>query len=773
MRIKEFLVIRYGPLQSTGKILLGNFNLFFGKNEDGKTLTIDALVKLLLGRKAKDFKDIDRVEDSPDGYIIIEDDEGKEIKLPEKGNLTEVAGLTPSECRNIFVIRNSDLSIARESEFYARVMDQLTGLRTEEISRIREALLDIGRLTPGGTFLNIGDEKLKERLKSAEDLIGEIEGLSRRVKKEEFDKLEEESVGHREELDITQQKIETLGDARKRENYKKGKGALDKLETALKELKGLEIYNEEDKQLWRDCEKGIESLAEQEEEERKSLKGKKGNLGRVVDEISSKGQTFQVLDDKKEKLDDDIKPKLKDYGELIGELVSKESQAELFASLGKISTVLLVIFSLGVLLNPSLFFYILFGLILIPTLVSWFWRFHVGRRKAQLAKMFEGIRLELSKYGLDAANVEGVLSDIQKFEDKHSEKAKELEDLRVGEKALKDAVKEIEEKKIPEIRRRIKEENNKIDELRERSGAKSLSEYSKKLGLRQRYERALGEQESSLESLFGTEGETWEEKVSYWGREIKTLEEYRDKSRDIEPDEKIVSNLKSKAKSLEEELKEMSTDIADFRREFENVERQANEILRLEADYLHCETSVDLDRVNDKLQEFIDGNENNKDSVLEAMKIFEEIEKEEKEKVSELFGKDSPVSKYFDEITDGLYEEVVFNQEAGSIEVKHKDGTTSGAEKLSGGTYDQLYLSIRLALGEKLLKGKRGLFIMDDPFVKADPDRLQRQIEVLKKIAKMGWQILYFTAKGEVKDVLEGEIKEGDINYVEVPSMYP
>jgi len=168
------------------------------------------------------------------------------------------------------------------------------------------------------------------------------------------------------------------------------------------------------------------------------------------------------------------------------------------------------------------------------------------------------------------------------------------------------------------------------------------------------------------------------------------------------------------------------------------------------------------------LQESIDENETNKDDVLEIMRIFEEIEREEKEKVSELFGKESPVSQHFKEITGSLYQKVIFNQERGKIEVERKDGLVLDAEKLSGGAYDQLYLSIRLALGEKLLKEKKGFFIMDDPFIKASPDRLKRQMKVLKKISSSGWQIIYFTAKGEVKEALKEDIDNRIVNYIEV-----
>jgi uncharacterized protein YhaN len=203
------------------------------------------------------------------------------------------------------------------------------------------------------------------------------------------------------------------------------------------------------------------------------------------------------------------------------------------------------------------------------------------------------------------------------------------------------------------------------------------------------------------------------------------------------------------------------------------VKREADEVLKLELEEpLYCETSVDLKVIRDKLQSFINKNENNKDNASKAIEILEEIEREEKAKVSELFGSEDPISKYFNEITNGLYLEVLFDQETMKIQVKRRDGKILTAEKLSGGAYDQLYLSIRLALGEKLLKGKKGFFIMDDPLVKADPDRLQRQIQTLKKIAELGWQVTYFSAKGEIKDALKEDIKASTINYVEVQGIF-
>jgi len=230
----------------------------------------------------------------------------------------------------------------------------------------------------------------------------------------------------------------------------------------------------------------------------------------------------------------------------------------------------------------------------------------------------------------------------------------------------------------------------------------------------------------------------------------------------------MISKMEKDGRACEEKYNDLTGKMRDLQKELEDVERETNKIIELDTGFLYCRTSVDLNAIREKLQEFIDSTDDNKDTVLKVIEIFEEIGVEEKGKVSELFGKKSDISGYFNKITGGVYEEVLFNRETERIEVKRKDGTILHAEKLSGGAYDQLYLSIRLVLGEKILKGKKGFFIMDDPFIKADTDRLHRQLEMLMKISELGWQVIYFSAKGEVIDVLNEGIKKGLINYVEL-----
>jgi len=776
MKIKEFSITHYGPLPDTGKILLDKFNLFFGKNEDGKTLTIDAFVKLLLGGSMKDFQNINRVDEKPEGYIIIEDDNDKEIKLSRKKDLTKTIGLTTSECRNIFIIRDSDLSITQESEFYTNVTDRLTGLRTKEISSIKKKLQELGRLTRAESNSEFSDKKefeyMKSRVNNASELLGEINILKDKIKKEKFDLLEEESVKYKEEIEGVKQEVVNLENARKREKYEKGRESLDKLTVTLEKFNNLEIYNENDMQIWRDCEKDIKNYSEEKKGRLTALQQNEEEIKETNEKLSEAERDFQVFDDRKKKLDNEIKPELKNYETKSGDLIKKERINRYFTSIGIISAILFGISLLGVILNVSLPFYILAVSFLILTVILGVFKFQLVKDDAWLAKEFERIKLNLSKYGLDAKDMEKIFSNIQKFDEDYYKKNIKLQEIKRKKENLEGKINELRNTTIPNIDKKIKDARDKIDEMKIKSGEESLGYYTEKIKSKQKLESLIEEQKSVLKSHFGGNSEKLEKSILQWEEDIGVFEEYKEKSKEIQYSEAAVSEMEEKKRGFEEKLEEINDKMGSLQKEMEYVQRKVNEILGAEEEYLYCRTSIDLEAVRDRLQRFINENVSNKDNVLEAIKIFEEIEVEEKEKVSELFGKESSISKYFNEITDGFYKEVTFSQETGGIEVKRTDGEILGAEKLSGGAHDQLYFSIRLALGEKLLKGNKGFFILDDPFVKADPDRLKRQIDTLKNITKLGWQVLYFSAKGEIHDALKIDIANGSVNYIKLQGLF-
>lgn len=773
MRIKEFSIRHYGPLSDTGRLTLGNFTLLYGMNEDGKTLTIESLLKMFFKKGRDVFDRIERIEYEPDGYVIVDDD-GKEIKFPGKMDLAQVAGLDPFDFRNTFVIKDSDLAIDKEDNFYGSVTDRLTGLRTKEISTVLHQLQAIGKLSRANSNATLSDtyEKIKSRTKHARELVEKIKKLEVEVEQTSYDEMEKQLANVEEETEKLKRELEEFENARKREKFEKGCQALTSLKGALSEIECYEAYNEEDCQKWRECKKDITKLEKKTRELQRDLEKKKQEAEQKEKEFRQKQQEFQTLEERKTKLDEEIKPMISSYATKKESLISFESRDRLFGRMNIIFGLLLVISLIGAMESPSWLFYglsVIFSFLVIATLV---FRLILSSKNAQLKSKLERIKISASKYGLHADRIEDVQANIQRFDEDFSVKKGARDELDQQMRLLNQQIKEIEEKSLVDISSEIELSMETISTIKDKLEVKENSEYKEKLEKKRTAESLKEAQIEVLTNLLGKKGRRLEEWLENWSEEISKFISFKDKGLNRKFNEEEVTALKQKDTELGAKRDSLQSDMGTIKEKLADIEKDTNIILQSGKEHIHCDTSIDLSAIKDKLEAFSEGTESIADNVKEVMRIFEDIEKEEEAKVATLFGRDSLISRYFKEITSGLYEEVLLDQETRKIQVARKDGKTLCAEDtLSGGTYDQLYLSIRMALGEKLLRGKKGFLIMDDPLIRADPNRLQKQLNLLKKICNSGWQIIYFTAKGEIKDSLKQDIKRKSIKYFEVPGI--
>jgi uncharacterized protein YhaN len=456
----------------------------------------------------------------------------------------------------------------------------------------------------------------------------------------------------------------------------------------------------------------------------------------------------------------------------VGEAKSGETRGKFFTTAAIASAVLLSISILALIVSASPLFYGLLVFFLISTGIFAALRFSVTREKAHLAAMFERTKLAASRFDLAAESPQEILQNIENLDGEYSKKQGKVEDMRTRVSILESQIKRWTETDIPNIERQSSGARETIEDLVQKSKVRTLEEYRQKLDLKSTYATSINTQKGILKSLLGSKGGELQENLSHWHEEIDALKEYENKAKDISYDEKAMSKLKEDQQKLQDKEQQLEEKLSHFQEQLREIEREANEILQPKDSQLCCTTSVDLNVIKNELLTFINRIETEEDNAVKAITIFEELQREEEEKISTLFGKDSPISQHFSEITGGVYQEVEFAQdETKKIEVTLEDGSALDAEQLSGATYDQLYLSIRLALGKKLLKGANGFFIMDDPFIKADKERLQRQIDILNRISQSGWQIIYFTAKDEVKDALKHDIENGNVSYIELPSI--
>lgn len=414
MKLAEFSIIQYGPLPDLGRIKLGALNLFIGRNEDGKTLTIDALAKILLGKNIHNFENINRVEGNPEGFAIIIDDHGEEVKLPEKGDLQKVTGLTASQCQNIFIVRNSNLAIvhesAQEGDFYTKVMDRLTGLRTNEISTVKKALKDLGKLTRADSGADLSDNqiygKIKSRIDEASKLEEVISRLNEKIKEEGLGDLEIKLAELQEKTEGIEQQLEELSDARKREKFEKGQEALQNLKDSRGKLVDLKCYNDNDKDSWRDCERDLESRGSEKEKILGELIENGEELKEITENIDSAQVSFKILMDRKGKVDDEIKPELNACKSMREELEHKGERARFFAVLGIISSMVFGISLFGIIFRPSAILYLMGAISGILAIVSGVVKLQFAVCKGKLASLFEKVRLSISKLEMDAGSID-------------------------------------------------------------------------------------------------------------------------------------------------------------------------------------------------------------------------------------------------------------------------------------------------------------------------------------------------------------------------------
>ena len=99
-------------------------------------------------------------------------------------------------------------------------------------------------------------------------------------------------------------------------------------------------------------------------------------------------------------------------------------------------------------------------------------------------------------------------------------------------------------------------------------------------------------------------------------------------------------------------------------------------------------------------------------------------------------------SHYFSIITGGKYTRIFLSEQFG-IKIDSDIPRESGF--FSGGTVDQLYLSVRLSLVDMLFKESSCTLVLDQPFLQYDEVRKKRTIELLENLQN-NRQILLFTS---------------------------
>jgi len=100
---------------------------------------------------------------------------------------------------------------------------------------------------------------------------------------------------------------------------------------------------------------------------------------------------------------------------------------------------------------------------------------------------------------------------------------------------------------------------------------------------------------------------------------------------------------------------------------------------------------------------------------------------------------------YLIRLTQGRYNQAFVDEDLQiSISLNSKSERRVRMEDLSSGTRDQVYFAARVALCDLIFQEARPPLLMDDPFIKFDPDRKEAALQVCKEISA-DRQIILFT----------------------------
>ena len=287
----------------------------------------------------------------------------------------------------------------------------------------------------------------------------------------------------------------------------------------------------------------------------------------------------------------------------------------------------------------------------------------------------------------------------------------------------------------------------------------------KKYKLNKRIRKSEEEKQSKVDLFNNVNSE-----INNLNQEMKILEnsnlDIKTKLKDLKGNLNLKINLeKEKLKNkysgkLESYQINNFNSFEDINVKIENMQKVINdkniELHKLELDQNNIEPMLDnLSKIEEELV-------NNKNKMLTLNKINEsfELAKEALTKAYENM-KNTVTPKFTEElsknissITDGKYNNIRFNDEKGLI-VELSSGEYVPASRLSIGTIDQLYLSLRLSMIEDLSKESMPI-ILDEAFAYFDEERLENILKYMNDKFE-NHQIILLTCTNREKRILEKE----------------
>lgn len=202
-------------------------------------------------------------------------------------------------------------------------------------------------------------------------------------------------------------------------------------------------------------------------------------------------------------------------------------------------------------------------------------------------------------------------------------------------------------------------------------------------------------------------------------------------------------NIEEKNK-IEKELENSNKNIVEYKLELNSLKYEENEINNKLEDFISKEEEYE------SLQEQLSELEEKNKYILATKDLLEKAYEKMKNNVTPKFTQN--LSNIACNISNGKYKKVIFNEEKGLV-VELENGEYISANRLSSGTIDELYLSLRLSMLDEISNEKMPI-ILDEAFAYFDDERLKNSLIFLaEKSAEH--QIIILTCSNRERQILD------------------
>lgn len=765
MRITEIHVDRYGPLSRSAVEVEPGVHVLFGPNEAGKTLFLEATLRLLEPEITGTMPKLGRIEEGPHGYVRVSRTDGE---IHGDGSESALAGtdVTPAHLANIFVVRESGLSLlSDEHSYYSSLTEHIGELHTTALDRVESELLERGRLTDTRRVLSSAEDsddaaRVRSRAGSLKD---DVEAYVEEAEEEGLDGLEGRLVATRARQDEVRREVEALDRSEILRRHERLKDRLETYRDASEALQELEAFT-------RDTLRNLVRRRDSADTERshvaeweKKIEDHGGRVAELERRVDEKEDVLAPLEEREPDVDR-LESRLTEFREQRGHggRVGETERVALWTGAGLLgggSLLQAASLVLGLGLDTVALAVVLLGALgVLGYGVLRYRRHRLEAERRALARAAASAGLEEDRPQTIAASIRNFRSRVEGLRERIEALEEEADRHRTRIETFRS--------QIDESRSEADELEAEIDDVLEEAGVESVKEYEERLERREELERDRDRARQSLvDALADPDDDDWREAVDAWKQQLDDLVEgiRGETEPPAEYDPAAHEERRETLAALEERQEELSARLEAHRDRIDRFERRLRDEIsaepfldsRLE---LEARTVDGLRRLATDLDELIRRIDRDAEISRLALDVVDELRAAEERKITDLFASDGPATETFRRISDGRYREVRYDPEARSLTVTDEDGREFGPAQLSKGARDQLYLAARVGLAHRLLGEERGFFLLDDPLVAADRQRLTAAFEVLVSLAERGWQILYFTAKDEVREDMVDEL---------------